>query len=477
MKTKILVRSFLCLLAALMLLSCVACKKDDNGGTNAEVPTLDGGSDNLYDTIAKVDMGGEELVVASLPDWVACWEYSEYTGDVIDDLEFERSVAFKETYNCEVTIFEDNNLASIIVANYTGGISDFDLIRPHPQTGIVSLMTSGALANGGNISTLDFSSPWYNQSMIENYTVNDRIYLFGNDSLIAGEGFTALIYNKPLYDSYNLGYDIHSNVMERKWTAEQFKQLLVATESNDDNLDTKVYSLVVNEGSVHHFMYAFGGRALKKNNDGDFVVGLNTTNIVDICEAFVDVLYSGDYLLSGYTDYAGTPTSKMYTTFTAKRAVFYQFDVGGLYYLLRDLSFDLSYAPLPLINDTQKEYITFCGAGGYAIPSNAEHPEWSGIMVEYVGVHGYLTLKPAFFEVILNGRLSDHPDDAEMLNLLHSVKNFDMGFTLDSSDNVVNRMLRDVIMPVKTATGAVFWLRSNQNKLDALAATANTLGL
>ena len=94
--------------------------------------------------------------------------------------------------------------------------------------------------------------------------------------------------------------------------------------------------------------------------------------------------------------------------------------------------------------------------------------------MEYAAIHGYNILKPEFFRTIINARLSEYSQDAEMLNLMHSCKIYDLGFTLDSG-NVVYYMLRDTIMPTKNAAGAAVWFRTNQNKLNDIIDRANGL--
>ncbi len=475
MKTKILVRSFLCLLAALMMLSCVACKKEDeDGGTANTVPPISG---DLYSNLPKTDFGGAEILIASRPGYVACWEYDDYVGEVLQDLEFERVVAIEQAYNCAISIFEDENIETIVGNNHTGGVADFDLFMPHPTTGITSLMDSGALGNLRSYSILDLDSPWWSQKQVKEYTVNGRLLLGVNDSTITGQGFSALVYNQNLYDSYNVGIDVHECVMNGTWTAEQLKNILVATESDDENEATKTYGLIINKPSTVRWLYGFGGTILKKTEDSTFVCGLDTNNIVNVCEKFVEVMYSGDYLLVGDAHNAIYAASNMFTTFSGGRGLFIQFDIGTMYNLLRDLSFKESYAPLPLATEGKtSDYASFCGAGFWAIPSNCKNPEYSAIILEYAAIHGYDKLKPAFFESVINGRLSENPEDAAMLELLHQSKVFDMGFTVDSTGGIATHMLRDTIMPVKSATGAVFWLRTNQSQLDALATTANTIG-
>ncbi|MBQ7347984.1 MAG: hypothetical protein IJW55_08505 [Clostridia bacterium] len=459
-------------LALLMIVSCVACKNDrDKTPADTQPSGVETGDTDIYAALPKVDFGGRDVIVGC--PWDNGWRHEDYTGNVLDDAEFERNVAFEETYNCEIIAFKDSNLATIVQNTHLAGNSDFDLLEPHPTVGINGLITTGALADLYQLSTITLSSPWYNQSQIVNYTVKNKLFLCVPDATIGGQGFYGLAYNRDLYNQYNLDIDLEKSVRERKWTAELLSTILVDTASENDG-GTAGYGLILNEGASNRWLYALGTSILKKDSEGNFTLAMTQSALVKACEMYCKVLYSGNYLLTDEVDNAGFPTSELYLTFKSGNSLFMTWDFGALYTPLRDLEFEKGYLPLPMADELQKDYSVICAAGFYAIPVNCKSLEESAILMEYAAIHGYNTLKPAFFETIINGRLSEYPQDAEMLELMHACKTYDLGFTLDSG-NVVYYMLRDTIMPTKTAAGSAVWFRTNQNQLNDIVTRANAM--
>ena len=472
MNKTIWIRSLLLLLSLVMTLSCIACKTDGNTEDSANNVEVDTGP---YADLPKTSFEGREIVVATRVDWGADWTYDAYSGDQLNDVMYERNLAFETTYDCDIITVEDNNIHQIIYQSYMSDSKDFDLIYPHPTTGIGLLMESGSLANLKASNILDFSGEGWNQYQVENYTTNGKLFLAVPDASIHGQGFGALVYNRDLYNSYGFDVNIHETVMNGEWTAEVLQSILLELASENEG-SSKVYGLIDNHAGTYGWIYALGGSILTKNDDGEFLCGLNQTSIVALCDAFLTIEDGGDYMLVGSSDNANYPTSEMWTSFTGNKGLFIRFDVGASSHLLRNLSFDEGYAPQPMANKEQGDYRVFCGAGFYAIPSKCQSFEQSCILLEYAAIHGAAKLKPVFFETIINGRLAENPEDSEMLNLLHDSKIFDFGFTLDASSNLITNYLRDNVYVTKSSGGAAVWLMQNQNLFNKLIATANELG-
>lgn len=458
------------LLALLMIFSCVACNGRGDGGTETTVETQPNDVD-IYEALPKVDFGGREVIVGC--PWDNGWRHEALSGNALDDEEFKRNVAFEEKYNCEIVAYKEANLATVVQNSYFTGTSDFDLLEPHPTVGINNLITIGALADLYSLSTLNLSSSCYNQSQIVNYTVKNKLFLCAPDATIGGQGFYGLVYNRDLYDRYNLDIDLEESVRERKWTAELLATILVDT-ATSGNGDTTGYGLILNEGASNRWLWALGTSILKKDVEGNFTLAMTQNSLIKACEKYCEVLYSDNYLLTDEVDNAGFLTSELYLTFGSGNSLFMTWDLGALYYALRELDFDKGYLPLPMADELQGDYSVICAGGFYAIPSNCKSIEESAVLLEYSAIHGYHKLKPTFFETIINGRLSEYPRDAEMLDLMHACKVFDLGFTLDSSA-VVYYMLRDNIMVRKNADGAQVWFRSNLPILNDIVKRANEM--
>ena len=208
--------------------------------------------------------------MATRVDWGADWTYDAYSGDQLNDVMYERNLAFETTYDCDIITVEDNNIHQIIYQSYMSDSKDFDLIYPHPTTGIGLLMESGSLANLKTSEILDFSGEGWNQYQVENYTTNGKLFLAVPDASIHGQGFGAMVYNRDLYNSYGFDVNIHETVMNGEWTAEVMQSILLELASENEG-SSKVYGLIDNHAGTYGWIYALGGSILTKNDDGEFL--------------------------------------------------------------------------------------------------------------------------------------------------------------------------------------------------------------
>ena len=147
-------------------------------------------------------------------------------------------------------------------------------------------------------------------------------------------------------------------------------------------------------------------------------------------------------------------------------------DIGAQYPLLRDIEFDLGYAPLPKYDESQKDYMVFCANGIIGIPASTKSFTDSGLIYEYLAVHSSTYLANTFYEVILGGRLADFPEDYEMLMFLHSKKFYDLGFALDEKQEFLGVLVETLAPDVNPDTIAIK-LKAKSALLQQLIDIAN----
>jgi len=478
MKNKGLFGRILCFtLVCVMLLGLVACGGSKEGAEDSTSvsPKLDSEAMDVLGSMPEVDMGGRELSLLTMVGYGSQFEYEGYTGDALNDNRYERNMSFQEKYNCSIYVHSDDNMVDLLINNTLAGTVEFDMIFPHATNSMVKLLTSNVLTDLAGVDMLSLESEWYNQSQLESYVTNDKLYLLANDASLTGQGFFALVYNRNLYEQYGFKESIADKVKAGTWTMEAMRTLLkdVSGVTNDESNQT--YAFAINDNATDRWLYAMGQTILTREKDGTLGVGLTQKGLTKASEAFYNLIFNSGAVLvdASYND--GLADSNMYQTFKNGKAMFLTWDIGSTYGHLHDITFQRGYVPLPKLDENQDDYIVLCGSGFWGIPKLAENIEHSAIWMEYNARWGCVSFKPLFFEKILNGRLADYAEDAEMLELMHSKKFADIGFTLDS-EKFAKNMLRDVVMANHSAFGASVWVKSNENKLQALADLANTLG-
>ena len=473
--------SIICLiLAMLMLLSACQNDKPDIGESEHTETDLPTEGDNF--SLPNVKYGGETFKILSVTDYNDRHYLvrDEYEGDAITDTVVERTAYIEETYDVELEFVGQNNPVDVISNSHMGGGKEFDMIDPHPTEGIATLFTEGLLSDLRSLQYVSVEEPWYNQSETSGYTVDGKLYLAVSDLTLTGQNFAGLVYNKDLYHSLGepLG-DLYQLVDDGAWTLEKLLTLSETFGSDvnsDDIYDANdQYGLVYHYGYTSNYMYGAGQHVLRKNDEGVFELAFNNQTLTKVAESLNGTLYgAGNHTFVGAALVSTFPSSDLWKIFSRGDALCLTFDFGGLYTLLRDLTFRKGYLPMPKYDETQKDYEILCGAGFVGIPALVKNSEMSAVILEAMSYYSYKNLRPEFFESILMGKLAYDPADYKMLELMHEHKVFDIGYTLDSS-GVATWILGATVIENKS-TAVTAYMRGKKNQLNEIVNMANSLG-
>lgn len=398
----------------------------------------------------------------------------EYNGDPIVEQSVLRTMYVEENYNINMVLHEDSQLVNLVRNDLASGSASYDMIFPHPTAGITTLMIEGCLANILDYSSvLSLDREWYNKSQIENYTINNKLYLVASDYTILGQGFTGIVYNKEIFNSNRFDMNIYELVDNGEWTYDKMLTLLKPFDSVGEDTENKTYGLALHEGYLYTWSFAFGETILVRNSDGEYEIGFNNTRLTGIAEKIYDLCWSNNAVIRGTATNATFPDSVMFETFKNGKSLMITFDIGGLYNLLRNLEFNIGILPTPKWDTNQEDYRVMCASGFLAIPSGAKDGEKSAVILEILSRISYRDMLPAYFENILLGRLSHSADDYRMLELMHSKKYYDLGVTLDE-DSVVRYILSNVVVTAQSKN-IPGYIRQKQNSFDKLVDLANSL--
>lgn len=394
---------------------------------------------------------------------------SDESGTVLGDVAFRRTQYVNDVYNCDLMYWEGNP-EMLINECISGGTHDFDLVYPHPTSKIVNMMISGYFNNLLACDTLRLEEPWWNQSQVTNYSVNNKLYLAVSDYSITGQGFAAMLYNKALFESGNFGLDLYETVKSGNWTMEQLHTLVKdfgGDTSGDGAINEKdTFGLAFQGGYAGRFMYAMDQFIFDYSGE-QITLALKQESINSIAQKLYTLLWESDQrVFVEACNNAGWPTSNLWKIFSEDRALFMTYDVGGMFPLLSSLEQKPGYLPIPKRDTAQTDYVVICASGFLAIPACAESAENSGLVLDALSYVSYVDMRPAFFESILGGKMAEHPEDFEMLNLLHSKKVFDLGFTMDDG-NYCRNLLQNLVVDGKNVNTSSYW-RQNASFMNAV---------
>ena len=466
----------ICLLIFGTLLSCVAC----NGSKGQETPTQSvtdpvgtGGETNPLELLPEADFGGRAFTVLSEG---ACGDWLEDSGEPIGASKYKRTLAFEEKYHC--IVYNSGAGAGDVKRAMEAALllndTSYDLIQPHPFNGFTAMMTGGCFKNLYEVPEVTLDGAWYNASWTENATItNNKLYAVVSDVTIDGQGFFGIVYNRDLMANYPFETDVKTLVENGDWTMETLNEMVTQTEGLSSGGSDQVYGFIFNLTPLYRWMYAMDETIIEKKVDGSFVQGYTAEKMSGIAERLHALMYGHDNaVLIGESLNAGLATSEMYKTFIGKRGLFIAWDIGAQYPLLRGLEFEVGYAPLPKYDKAQPDYRVNCASGMLCIPSVTSNFTESGLALEFLSVHSHVNLVPTFYEVILGGRLSEYPEDYEMLAFLHSKKYYDFGFTLDANQTFLG-LLQEILEGGGNPGAIAINLKSKGNEIKKILNIAN----
>ena len=118
---------------------------------------------------------------------------------------------------------------------------------------------------------------------------------------------------------------------------------------------------------------------------------------------------------------------------------------------LRDMQDDYGVLPLPKFDEEQADYYTTFDntASLVVVLSTCTETDKVGATLELMGAEAYKQVTPAYFEICLQGKYSDAPEDAAMYDRILKTYVFNFGFcystkSLDGIGSLFRDLTKDI---------------------------------
>ncbi len=437
----------LCLILVAMVLFGCGGKTTPTESEKTDGPTTDatGTTENPYDENgyirdsipAGLNYGNETVRVMGWSNSEASYDFStDYAnGDEIAEQTFSRNELVQERLQVVLEFNMNYNGGNADRAEYVTNVENalrsgttVDLIACYSQCA-ANFSADGFLRDlneYGNI--LDFSKPWWSASLLENVTINDKLY-FASGSISAMNILQTFVMsvNMKKIEADGTLTDPRELAQEGAWTMEEFynicRNAYVDTNSDvtgKDKGDTFGYigmDVVVGDA----FLASNGLKYLSTDDDGKLVIApeFKGTAIYDLSRDLIACFKSDDYYY---------PSSYSFEIFTDGRAI-----LAGTSFLVlmknrEKMTDPYGYLPFPKADTNQKEYYSTSGFPYtmWAITTYCENTERAAYVMEALASGGYRTVQPKVYD-LLKYRGQDDPLNAKMFDLIISSKTYDMG--------------------------------------------------
>lgn len=439
-------------LLAACLLGCTSCGGGESG-TETTADTVETAAETVaetdyLDTLEIRDMAGRTFAVfgqsyASRQNFYL----EEKDGDAMNDALRARDLAVEERLNLSLAYegMQDrgqvkNTIKSLILA----GDETYQLVVTSLSDGINTLSTSELLYDLRSMPHLRLEEEYWNKSMYDNMTFYGKQY-FSTGAISLQYYLTPIVmqFNKQLASDYQLG-NIYEIVRNGQWTVDKLVEFAYAA-SHDANGDgtvdqTDFFGLVV-DGTFGNVLYNGAGFSSVAYEGDNCVLTLDSAASIDFIDKCASLFGDRTKIIND-ADGKGL-NSEM---FRDNRAIFITNTVLGASGM-RDMEEDFGIIPTPKYNEAQEYYMSSCNTwlpSGIGVPSICSTPEDTGLILETMAYISDTFLRPAVYDVTLQGKVSRDEDSAAMLDLIYARTAFDFNTVFDFGGTSI--LLRECVL-------------------------------
>ena len=414
------------------------------GETTDETATVE----RLTIDFEPVDFDGHEFTFLTRtindPDW-AEWNHrdltaEELTGEVINDAVFNRNQAIEEKFNITFNeiVLDIGVFTSRIRQSVQAGDDLFDAVGLHLMT-FAPLAQDGMLMDLFSVPYLNLAKPWWDQGTIRDLSIMNRLFIAQGDLLIIdNDAMEAMIFNKRLLADHNLEcpYEI---VRRGDWTFAKFAEMSrgVAHDLNGDGrmfiLDD-VFGGITQADTSLSFLVSGGERIVSKDANDMPIITFGTERSFRILDYVTEISLDEENFVSlhRYMGQFGIYDAQV-QMMEEDRALFSWIRMI-IVERLRGMETDFGILPLPKFDSAQPNHITHMNPHtgvGIAIPITASNLSRTGMILEALSAESKYTLRPAYYELSLQGRYLRDNESEEMLDIILANTAHDIGYVFN----------------------------------------------
>ena len=426
-------------LACLMLLALLAgCKKEEGDSQQTTPPANNGQEEQtdgyLPDSLPD-DLNFDEDVTILYWTDTGMPEFDvEASGDLVDDAIFNRNQSVQERLNITLNWTGANQEQfAQTVQNDRNGEGKIDIIAGYSQT-MATVTYTGNTIDLIGVNYLDFTKPWWPDSLLNEAMVGDKLYFISGDiSTNTLYWMYATFFNKTMLQTYGLE-DPYTLVANNEWTVDKMfsmcKEIYTdAGEPGKDLADT--FGIVMPRLSIDAFFYSSGLRTTEKGDNGELLLSPSYTGEVSqrLAEMLVELLFDseGGFCVHDDTGPVNQAFANGQVAFITNRPMDAITDYGHANNLVYGV------VPTPKWDSQQEQYLTCIGnpftlySISMAQSYDQERVDMLGAVLECMASEAYRKTTPALYEQTMQTRYAKDDITAQMYDICRENIVFDLG--------------------------------------------------
>jgi hypothetical protein len=417
----------LAFLIAMVLISC----SDNSGNTgNADVQTTTTSVEDTPETTAEtvnlpdMNFDGREftfILRVTPDDWTADDVVAaEQNGAPINDAVYTRNVYIEEKYNLKISGLEapiNHSIYNPVKNSILAADNSFDVIAAYGHDS-ARFAQDGFIHDLTTIQYLDLTKPWWNPTLSETLTINNRqFYATGDISYVDNFGVRCFFFNKDIVNDLNLE-NPYELVNENKWVMSKlFEMAVIGTQdlNGDGVMNTEDRYGIQAQSSLGAILtFASGVSITKKDSTDTPYVAVDQPEQLGILDSLKTYM-GGNPNIHYSDDWLNTQTR------FAENKVLFQAEVLLMIQSMRGAEVNIGIIPSPKYDESQENYIHYLDGwceNMYSIPVTAVDIDEIGFLLEAMAAKSVDTLTPAFYDVCLNGKYVRDEESSAMLDII-----------------------------------------------------------
>ena len=397
-------------------------------------------------------------------------ETEDFTGDLIEDAIYEGAEAVKEKYNVvyeRILAGGDDEMSNRVQNSVlsAGTVDEFSMTIGHDFLTVQNAMR-GCYADLTEVEAFDnFSKPWWPLNNLNSISVGGRLYAassYVSYSPLAAS--SAILFNKKLIR--DLGLDApYSLVTDGNWTMEQLLEYAQAgyQDLNNDgviNIDSgEVYGFSMGRECGYTFQRSVDVVPIQKDQNDLPYFDLDVERAHSFLSNLDSIFEFGKFFLEDNNSHN--------VAFGANASLMIFTSLNTVYKTIRAYEgITYGFLPVPKLDQEQENYIAGSTDLLWGIPQTSSgHMKEISSVIQSLSCQCYNYVLPAFYESTMKTKLSDTPEDVDMLDIIRDSTALSFAYFYSRSLGGAAVSMAD--LPRQTKAGEIAsYVSANQKTLE-----------
>lgn len=386
------------------------------------------------------------------------------TGDTMSSATYTRNMQIIDKYGIEIESVRvmDADIPNTFSRASDAGEMICDVLDANGED-TMNLAIAGYLRDMNTIDYIDYEKPWWMGMVMDTSSIAGKnAFAIGDHNAQAFIAVSATYFNKQLILDLGLD-DPYQLVKDGKWTQDMFYEYCQKAVSDLDGDGAMTmqdrYGLIFNAYVWQPLFYGSGKVFIDKDSNDMPFVNLEDEHTLEILAKSIDIL--ADDQVQACTSWTSINQP---VDFQAGHSLFWvQLMYATLDLRQGDLEFGI--LPMPKYDESQEEYYHYIHnkSSFTAVPKINQDLERTGIILEDMAYYSYKTVRPDFFDIMLDGKVARDEESWDMLDIIY--------------ENVYVCLLRPLynVVPADTAVRAFIINKSGSSVMASTLARSESL--